>query len=67
MLSDCVGHVVAPPCTWSTYVESQMYWNNISVASGGDLVPNNGYTIPQMIEIYNAANATKSDVLIWWW
>lgn len=65
--SACVGHIVAPPCTWTTYLESQMYWNNISLASGGTSNPNRGFTYSQMIEIWKAADATKSDVIFWWW
>jgi hypothetical protein len=63
----CTGHVVAPHCNWTNYVESQLYWNNISLASQGSEGVNNAYTPEQMIQIYHAANATKSNVFIWWW
>ena len=63
----CVGHVVSPTCSWTTYVENQMYWNNISLASAGPKEPNNGYSYSSMIEIWRAANATRSHVLTWWW
>jgi hypothetical protein len=64
---DCTGHVVAPRCDWTNYIEAQMYWNNISLASKGNLSPNRGYEYSEMIQIYNAANATGSDIFIWWW
>ena len=63
----CTGHVVDPPCDWDTLTESQMYWNNIPLRSNGPLLPNNGYSYFQMIEIWNAANYTKSPIFLWWW
>jgi hypothetical protein len=63
----CTGHVVDSPCEWDTLTESQMYWNNIPLSADGPLEPNGGYTYFQMIEIWNAANATKSPVFQWWW
>jgi len=65
--ANCTGHVVGPQCSWSTYVDSQLYWNNISLASRGPIMPNRGYSFPHMGQIWKAANATKSDVFIWWW
>ena len=63
----CVGHIVIPSCGWSTYTESQFYWNKIFMASSGPLEPNKGYSYGHMIQIYEAAAATESDVMIWWW
>jgi hypothetical protein len=63
----CTGHVVGPKCNWTNYVESQLYWNNISLASQGSKGVNNAYTLQQMIQIYHAANSTKSNVFMWWW
>jgi hypothetical protein len=63
----CTGHIVAPPCTWSSFIDSQSYWNNIAVSSSGPNDPDGSYSYGSMIQIYQAANATKSDVLIWWW
>ncbi|CAJ1968195.1 unnamed protein product [Cylindrotheca closterium] len=62
----CTGHITGAPCTWSTFVESQAYWNNIALMSSGNLV-NRAYTYSEMIQIWNAANATKSDVIMWWY
>ncbi len=64
---DCVGHVATPHCSWTIFTENQMYWNNISLANGGPEFPNGGYSLESMVEIWNAANATKSDVFFWWW
>ena len=63
----CSGHIVAPSCTWDTNLDAQTYWNDISLESDGPLPENNGYTYGQMIDIWRAANATQSHVVMWWW
>jgi len=50
----CSGHAV------------QLFWNNISLESDRPLV-NDGYEYDQIIQIWRAANATKSHVMSWWW
>ena len=64
---NCTGHVVSPSCAWDTYGESQFYWNNISLSSTGSELPNGGYEHAHMKEIWLAANATRSNVIMWWW
>ena len=60
--------MVGPPCSWSTNVDAQLYWNDIvGLKSDGTEVPNRGYSYGSMIEIWKAANATSSDTLMWWW
>jgi len=63
----CTGHVIGPHCSWTTYVDSQMYWNDIGLTLNGPLPPNNGYSYSHMVQIWRAANATKSHVFFWWW
>jgi hypothetical protein len=65
--NNCTGHIVAPPCTWSTNLDAQLYWNNIALESNGPSDPNGAYSYGSMIQIYRAANATKSNVIMWWW
>jgi len=65
-VNDCNGHFVNIGCKWTSFAESQFYWQNISLASAGPL-PNGAYSGSQLIEIMNASNATKSDVLLWWY
>lgn len=64
---NCTGHVADYPCGWSSYVESQAYHLNIAMQSSGNEPGSRGYTYGQLTEIYEAANATKSDLLIYWW
>lgn len=63
----CIGDIVAPNCQWTTYIETQLFWNDISLASKGVMGNNNGYGYSHMIQIYKAANATNLDVLFSWW
>mmetsp|Transcript_34412 Transcript_34412/g.83548 ORF Transcript_34412/g.83548 Transcript_34412/m.83548 type:complete len:967 (+) Transcript_34412:74-2974(+) len=64
--STCTGHIVAPPCTWSTFIETQTYWLELALKSSGPNYVNGGYTYSEMIQIWNAANATQSDVMMQW-
>eukprot|EP00934_Nitzschia_sp_Nitz4_P007435 Nitzschia sp. Nitz4//scaffold138_size62050//40663//43710//NITZ4_006392-RA/size62050-processed-gene-0.8-mRNA-1//1//CDS//3329535779//7425//frame0 len=64
---ECTGHIVAPPCTWSTNVDAQTVHNDIALESNGPLQGNHGYSYGQMIQIWRAANATDSDLIMWWW
>jgi hypothetical protein len=65
--TNCTGHFVDTYCGWTTYAESQFHWQNIALASAGPNEPNNGYSNEQLVEIVFAANATKSDLLFWWY
>lgn len=64
----CTGYIVGPTCTWSTNVDAQLHWNNIvGLKADGPSEANHGYEYGSMTEIWRAANATKSDVMMWWW
>jgi hypothetical protein len=62
----CMGHITGAPCTWSTNVDAQAYWNDIALRSTGNDGKNGGYSYGQMIQIWRAANATQSHAIIWW-
>lgn len=53
-------------CTWTTYIDSQLHHNNISLVSDGPLL-NGGYRYSEMVQIWNAADETQSDVMFWWY
>ena len=63
----CTGHIVAPPCSWSTDIEAQTYWLDIALKSNGSLTPNDGYAYEQMLQIWWAAAETGSHVIMWWY
>jgi len=62
----CTGHITNVPCLWATYVISQAHHLNIAVESDGPL-QNGGYDSSSVLEIWDAANATESNVLIYWY
>jgi hypothetical protein len=63
----CTGHIVNAPCSWSTFLEAQAYYNNIPLESDGPSHVNGGYSYGEMLQIWDAANATRSDVIMWWY
>ena len=63
----CSGHITGGPCQWDTDMFAQAYWNDIALESDGPLPENNGYSYVQMSDIWRAANATQSHVIMWWW
>lgn len=62
----CTGHIGDYPCYFSASVVQNAYHLNISLESDGD-GPTNGYSYNQLWQIWDAANATKSDVIMIWW
>lgn len=64
----CTGHIVVPPCDWSSAIDAQLFWNDIvGLQSSGPLQPNGGYSQDAMIQIWSAANATKNHVIMHWY
>jgi len=62
----CTGHIVNYPCSSVTYVKDQVRYHAIPLESDGD-EPGSGYQAQQMKDIWRAANATKSNVVMLWW
>jgi len=64
---DCTGYIVGPPCQFTNNLDAQLYWNNIvGLKRDGPLLENGGYKTSSMVEIWLAAAATQSPVLMWW-
>ena len=63
----CTGHIVDPPCDWGTYTPSQTHWNDIGLKSNGQEEITGGFAYSHMIQIWRAANATNSSVIMWFW
>ena len=62
----CTGHITDYPCSWGSFVTQQAYHLDIALTSSGPS-SNGGYSSNQLYEIWHAANATKSDVMMLWW
>lgn len=65
----CTGHYVPPNCEWNIYPDSQLYWNDILGldSSDGPMQPTGGYDYGQIYQVWRAAHATKSHVLVGWY
>ncbi|CAJ1928735.1 unnamed protein product [Cylindrotheca closterium] len=66
-LDDCHGYLVGPTCNFSAYIDSQIYWNDIGLKLDGPVGSRSSYLYKSMLEIWKAANATGSHVMMWWW
>ena len=63
----CTGHFADFPCGWTSYFAQQSYHLNISLESNGKEANTSGYTYGELVDIWYAANATKSNVIGLWW
>ena len=66
----CFGHIVNldnSDCELTSFADAQLRWNGIPMVSRGPEASNNGYSEEAMLQIWSAANATKTSVMMWWW
>lgn len=64
---NCTGHFLDYPCGWTSFFIQQAHHLNVGLQSNGDEPGSSGYSYSHMLEIWYAANWTKSDVIGWWW
>lgn len=62
----CTGHIADFPCGWSSFVEQQTWHLGIALRSSGHEPGCRGYKYEELLGIFAAANATKSDVIFQW-
>jgi hypothetical protein len=64
---NCTGHAVDYPCGWTSFTGPQIYHLDMAFEFDGPkpLMPH--YTVVQMVELWYAANATKSNLFMMWW
>lgn len=63
----CTGAIFGPTCETASNLESQLYWNDIvGLEMDGPIEPNGGYTNSQLGQLWHAANATKSHIIMYW-
>ena len=55
------------PTGWTSLVQQQFHHLDIALKSNGNELGSNGYSYSEMIDIWAAANATKSNVMMQWW
>ncbi|CAJ1957666.1 unnamed protein product [Cylindrotheca closterium] len=61
----CTGHFADFPCDWTSNFRQQAYHLGIPLKSSGS--GPKGYKYGDLAQIWAAANATKSDVMMLWW
>jgi len=68
-LSDnCTGHIANYPCGWSTNMETNTYHLGIPLdPNNGENGTPGGYSQEQLMEMWDAANATRSHLIMMWW
>jgi len=62
----CTGHFIDYPCSWWSFAEAQMHHLNIPLTQDLYGLEERGYYYTSMLEIINAANATKSNIMLVW-
>lgn len=62
----CTGHFIDFPCGWKRFFLQQAYHLDIALKSNGE-EDAGGYSYGEMVQIWRAANWTKSDAVGWWW
>jgi hypothetical protein len=65
MNENCTGHFTDYPCGWTSFVKQQTHHLKIALESDGN-EDSGGYSYTEMIDIWSAANATKSAVIGLW-
>jgi hypothetical protein len=63
----CTGHIADYPCGWTSPVVGQLYCLNIALESNGAEVGSGGYTYQQLVDMWHAASATTSNLVMYWW
>lgn len=63
----CTGHFLDYPCGWTTFFTQQSHHLGIALESDGPEHSGGFYTYGDLVDIWFAANATKSDVIGMWW
>lgn len=63
----CTGHIADYPCGWSSFVTQQTYWLDIALESDGTEPGCGGYQLQQLQDMWPAAHATKSNLMMMWW
>lgn len=63
----CTGHIADYPCGWMSYLKQQLHWLDIALESDGPEPGCGGYTAQQLVDMWAAANATKSDLMMQWY
>ena len=62
----CTGHIADYPCDWPSSMKPLLYHLNIALEPGG-IEDGGGYSYSEHVDIWNAANHTRSNLIGIWW
>ena len=62
----CTGFFADFPCGWASFAQQQLYHNGIALESSHPTDEARGYNGKEMRQLYAAANATKSNLMVYW-
>ena len=65
--TNCTGHIADFPCHWDSFVTPQLHYLNIALKSSGPDGPVGGYPYARLVEMWKAANATRSNLIMYYW
>jgi 7 transmembrane sweet-taste receptor of 3 GCPR len=65
--TNCTGHIADFPCHWDSFVGPQLHYLNIALKSSGPEGPAEGYPYARLVEMWKAANATRSNLIMYYW
>ena len=64
--TNCTGFFGDYPCAWTSFAQPQAYHLDIAFSFEGP-ESNGGFSYDETVQIWSAANATKSPVAVMWW
>jgi 7 transmembrane sweet-taste receptor of 3 GCPR len=65
--TNCTGHIANFPCSWQSRMSATLYHLDIALSNTDGPHDYGSYTVEQQIELWDAANATKSNLMMLWW
>jgi 7 transmembrane sweet-taste receptor of 3 GCPR len=65
--TNCTGHIADFPCHWDSFVVPQLHYLDIALKSSGPEGPAEGYPYARLVEMWKAANATRSNLIMYYW
>ena len=63
----CTGHIGNFPCSWQSRMSATLYHLGIALSNVDGPNDYGSYTVQQQIDMWDAANATRSNLIMLWW
>lgn len=66
-ITNCTGFFADFVCDWSTFAFQQIYHLGVALESNGPLKPNGGYNYGEKLQMWEAASASQTPVVMNWY